>query len=277
MKGDTPYSSTIQMIRGALLPMQGGNLGNITDLSNTLFHTDRGYKNTDTVLLRSGAEINGTDAKTLNSPFVMTEKKKNADDQRYEVNEMGGKTSFIMKGTIPKVDKPVFCHAYRNGYGGVVIGKTSLYASYTWEFVLNNPKDMHWYLQNATIARKYCHDPDHQSFVDMRVDTIKRCFPSIDTATPLSTEFIQLINETRTVPLTTTQRTAEWFLLRGFSFTSRSCYAVVKLLLKATKNDIRKMIISSCNDEDDDDDDDDDDDEEEVVEVEPKRARRARR
>jgi len=125
---------------------------------------------------------------------------------------------------------------------------------------LNNPKDMNWYHQNATIARQYCHDPDHQSFVDMRVDTIKRCFPSIDTATPLSTEFIQLINETRTVPLTTTQRTAEWFLLRGFSFTSRSCFAVVKLLLKATKNDISKMITSSCNDEDDDDDDDDDDD-----------------
>ena len=58
MKSDTSFSSTIQMIRGALLPMQGGNLVNITDLPNTLFHTDRGYKNTDTVLLQSGADIN---------------------------------------------------------------------------------------------------------------------------------------------------------------------------------------------------------------------------
>ena len=112
MTKDTATTSMLSLIKDQLITMLGGNLDTIDGLEGSEFFTDRGYKESVNAIIKAGADINGTDAKTFSCPFVYGQKLR-PNDSREEIDVNGGKTLMIKKTSIH--DRRVFVHFYRNG------------------------------------------------------------------------------------------------------------------------------------------------------------------
>lgn len=39
-------------------------------------------------------------------------------------------------------EKSFYCHVYRNGNSNVVLGKTTLYSTFQWEFIVRNMNNL---------------------------------------------------------------------------------------------------------------------------------------
>ena len=71
---DSEYSCTLNLIKSQLLlvTMQGGSLNDVSGLENTEFEGDRAYnkKMVSNVLVKAGADLNGTKPMLQDNPFV---------------------------------------------------------------------------------------------------------------------------------------------------------------------------------------------------------------
>ena len=170
MTRDTATTSMLSLIKDQLITMLGGNLDTIDGLEGSEFFTDRGYKESVNAIIKAGADINGTDAKTFSCPFVYGQKLR-PNDSIEEIDVYGGKTLMIKKTSM--YDRSVFVHFYRNGNGGAVIGRTTLFRDFEWEFVIKNMKDLEWYDLYADAFYSYLGsiDDDDDEY-DEKVETL---------------------------------------------------------------------------------------------------------
>jgi hypothetical protein len=207
------------------------------DLQRKEFDSDRGYWTAALVawVLACGGDIGGTLKRMPLCPFTYGKKQSAVDDpdKPENVQEKGFKDGLfktVQKKTPDGVDIHLTSIAYRFN-GNIALMISSKYHGRQWEFATKDAADAKWYFDSSLS--------DAERFM--------RGFPllvSDDTAV-LPGEDDESVNEDATnlegiekadylllsrivVPLTVAQGTVEWFLNRGFSFTSSTTDKLIR-------------------------------------------------
>ena len=207
--GDSSPIASKRMVSNSMTPMAAP--GEPGDLSEVNINHDRGYWDREMLFdyyMKGGAKIAAGTARRQPCIGMTYDQKLHPNDSRTDIPKRGPKTLFSMKTTSHGRD--LFCLCYRNGTGGLVLGISTEYGEIPqWEGVLANPKDLAFYeaLEDTGVE-----------------DILIKCFPRVelDSALPgiISGDFLAEVKALPVRCLTTTQRSAEWFMLRKFSLTS---------------------------------------------------------
>lgn len=251
MADDTTKTATTQLIAEQLARMEGGSVENMKNLSHLSVHGDRAYTNpgiAEDVFLKAGMIVTGTKASTRDNPFVV-DKAGSINDARTEISSLGPKSLFIKEATIRdnQGDTHECCiQAYRNGTGNVIFVFTTKFDKFEWEFVPVKQTDLSWYedmlkLHNLQLRDNLTDDArvlveNKQSIMREMLfsKAFKTCWGAPNDINILRRSLLS--RELSIISLR--QRSADWFFMRRFSFTSRTTFSIMMLLGKATKSEL---------------------------------------
>lgn len=204
--GDSACKAYMRGLTYTLSGMENlDNLGgiNLPYNTNTEMCLDRGYTSLDKIalLIKSGASFLGTQKRHPTCPFtydqLLTDK-----DKRELLSTSGCKSQFVKRRKIEH--RSVAIHAFKNGTGTISIVTSTEILNHSWDGIAIDKFN----------SNKVKEIPQEQFLSEIKCDGI----PHVSTAFTLST--IDKLEETVRF-ITIKQGTAEWFLLRSFSFSSK--------------------------------------------------------
>ena len=260
-KDDTTKTSTGHLIAQQVAEMDGGSVDRMKNLGHISVHGDRAYTNpgiAEDLFVKSGMHVTGTKASTRDNPFVVDKKVTLPNDKRTEISSAGPKALFIKMAKIRdnnNDEHECYIHAYRNGTGNVIFVFTNEFKSFEWEFVPFQQTDLLWYDRLRDQAERNCDelDDEEQDKLDderlaMREFIFKKGFTPVYGDPTTIVEVIKCISTRDLFIVSLQQRTADWFFLRRFSFTSRTAFNVMMALGTASVNKLRESIGDDDND-----------------------------
>ena len=202
--------STTDKYQVMMKKMFGSRSGNASpNLQGISLHSDRGYWTACLVfdtLLRWGADINGTVARTHWYPFTFSKKKQRAGDD--EVEDPHGRKIIPMKGykdvfyrTLDWNNSKLRATVYNSGTGTAVsLAMSSIHHYPAFDLNLAFPKD-----------HKYYFDP-----LETDKSRQARAFATVAG----SLDHLHCVLDLPILPLTCVQGDTSWFIMRKFSLTS---------------------------------------------------------
>ena len=209
---DSSPVASQRMINNGINPMAAP--GEPGDLSSLNINKDRGYwlkDNLHNYYMRGGAKIECGTVKRQPCIPMTYDQKLGPKDTRIDIPQRGAKTLVTMKAI--SYGRELYCHCYRNGTGGAILGISTEHGDIPeWEGVVANPNDLKFY---ETIGDKTIQEVTKKCFVSLNVaDNGGR------SSCALSDGFLDHLTLLPVKMLTSTQGSAEWFMLRKFSLTS---------------------------------------------------------
>lgn len=175
-------------------------------------YLDRGYTSLEKIsmMIKSGAEFLGTQKRHPSCPFTF-EQVLGDKDKREIITTNGCKSQFVKTKKIEH--RSVAVHAYKNGSGKVSIVTSSEFLNHSWDGIP---------LEKFNIVDK----------VELSKDEYITPLKIEENAPNVTEEFTTaIVNqlEQKIDFITATQSTADWFLLRSFSFSSKQSASCIRV------------------------------------------------